>query len=111
MESSARKVVSASSHGTLERALAVLRARAVELQARGVLHASVFGSVARGEDSPESDLDLVFEVRLGAVDSIDIMSMERALAAEVGREVQVISRCGLDQVRHAAIFRDMVQAF
>lgn len=32
-------------------------------QRHGVLHAAVFGSVARGEDRPESDVDIL--VRLG----------------------------------------------
>jgi hypothetical protein len=39
------------------------------------------------------------------------MRVEYMLAAEVGRKVQIISRCGLDEVRHAEIFRDMIPAF
>lgn len=96
--------------GLLDRALAVLRSRADELRARGFLHVAVFGSVARREDGPASDLDLVADIRLG-VDSMDLLTMERTLAADVGREVQIITRYGLDPVRHAEIFRDMVPAF
>jgi hypothetical protein len=33
------------------------------------------------------------------------------LAADLGREVQIISRGGLDNARHAEIFRDMIRAF
>ncbi len=94
----------------LDRALAVLRARREDLQARGFMHVAVFGSVARREDGSDSDLDLVAEIRLG-VDSMDLLSMERALAADVGRDVQIITRCGLDEVRHAEILRDMIPAF
>jgi len=43
----------------LDRALAVLRGRSNELRARGFLHVAVFGSVARREDGPQSDIDLV----------------------------------------------------
>ncbi len=96
--------------GLPDHPLAVIRARSEELRARGFLPVSVFGLVARREDGSDSDLDLVAEIRLG-VDSMDLMSVERILAAEVGREVQIITRCGLDMVRHAEIFRDMVPAF
>lgn len=96
--------------GLLDRALAVLRARSEELQARGFLHVAVFGSVARREDGPDSDLDLVAEVGPN-VGSMDAMRVEKLLAADVGREVQIISRRGLDEVRHAEIFRDMIPAY
>ena len=89
----------------LDGALTVLRARSEELQARGFLHVAIFGSVARREDGPDSDLDLVV-VAGPEVDSMDAMRVEKLLAADVGREVQIISRCGLDEVRHADIFRD-----
>ena len=94
----------------LDRALTVLRARADELRARGFLHVAIFGSVARREDGPESDIDLVAEVGPD-VDSMDALRAERLLAADLGREVQIISRRGLDKARHAEIFRDMIPAF
>jgi len=94
----------------LDRALAIIRARADELRARGFLHIAIFGSVARREDGPESDVDLVVEAGPD-VDSMDALKVERLLQAEIGREVQIISRYGLDRVRHAEIFRDMIQAF
>jgi predicted nucleotidyltransferase len=42
-------------------AIATLRAKRGELEAMGVRHVAVFGSVARGEESPESDIDLLIE--------------------------------------------------
>jgi predicted nucleotidyltransferase len=94
----------------LDRALTVLRARSDELRARGFLHVAIFGSVARREDGPDSDVDLVAEVGPD-VDSMDALKAERLLAADLGREVQIISRRGLDKSRHADIFRDMISAF
>lgn len=32
------------------------------LRAQGVAHAALFGSVARGEDRPESDIDIMIEI-------------------------------------------------
>jgi uncharacterized protein len=96
--------------GLLDRALAVLRRRSNELRARGFLHVAVFGSVARREDGPESDIDLMVEIAPG-VDSMEAMRVETVLAADLGREVQIVSRRGLDEVRNAEIFRDMISAF
>jgi predicted nucleotidyltransferase len=33
-----------------------------ELRARGVAHAALFGSVARGDDRPDSDIDIMVEI-------------------------------------------------
>jgi uncharacterized protein len=54
-------------------------------------HIRVFGSVARGEDTPDSDVDFLveFEPDADLDDHIDLMD---ALAALLGREVDVVSQ-------------------
>lgn len=42
-------------------AISVIRAHADELRAAGIAHVSLFGSVARDEAGPDSDVDLVLE--------------------------------------------------
>ncbi len=42
-----------------DRILLILREHAPELKAAGLVHLRVFGSVARGEASPQSDVDLM----------------------------------------------------
>jgi predicted nucleotidyltransferase len=44
-----------------ERILAILRDHAPELKAAGVVHLRVFGSVARGDETAASDVDLLAE--------------------------------------------------
>ena len=44
-----------------DRILAILRMHAPELNAAGLVHLRLFGSFARGEPSPESDVDLLAE--------------------------------------------------
>jgi hypothetical protein len=43
-------------------ALAILRKNADALRARGVQHAALFGSVARGDARPDSDVDIMIEL-------------------------------------------------
>ena len=46
----------------LDNVLATLKTHESELHKRGVVHASVFGSVARGQARPESDIDVLVEL-------------------------------------------------
>ncbi len=45
-----------------EQVIATLCAHEQELPQRGVLHASLFGSVARDEATPASDIDILVEL-------------------------------------------------
>lgn len=51
-------------------ALAILRRHEPELRQRGVRHAALFGSVARGEEGPDSDLDVMIDIDLPVVGGI-----------------------------------------
>ena len=42
-----------------ERILGILRDHEAEFKADGMLHLRLFGSVARGDNGPESDIDLI----------------------------------------------------
>jgi len=44
-----------------ERILGILREHEPELKAAGVVHLHLFGSVARGDNTPSSDVDLLAE--------------------------------------------------
>lgn len=45
-----------------EQVIATLRAHEDDLRHRGVIHAALFGSVARGEERPDSDTDIMIEI-------------------------------------------------
>ena len=62
----------------LEAVLATLRAHEAELRARGIESLSVFGSVARGEAGPDSDVDLAATLAPDTqITSIDLWHLER----------------------------------
>lgn len=50
----------------------------------------VFGSVARGDDRPDSDLDLLVELRPGA-SVLDIIGLDEELGALLGCPVDVVT--------------------
>jgi predicted nucleotidyltransferase len=71
--------------------LDLLRGREPGLRRRGVHHLRLFGSVARGEAGPASDVDLLAEVDHDRVkfSLVDLVRMEQELGELLGRSVQV----------------------
>lgn len=55
---------------------------------------SIFGSVARGDDTPSSDIDFLVEFNEGS-SLFDLMNLEEALEALLGVPVDVVSTGGL----------------
>ncbi|PSR60603.1 XRE family transcriptional regulator [Nocardia sp. MDA0666] len=60
-----------------------------------VARAWVFGSVARGEDRPGSDLDLLVELTPGS-SVVDIFGLDEDIAAVLGCPVDVVATTELD---------------
>ena len=74
-------------------------------QHRG-LTAALFGSVARGDDTPESDIDFLVEFVPGS-SLFDLMDLQDALQQLVGVAVDVVSVGGLkdrdERIRREAV--------
>ncbi|MGO1320962.1 MAG: nucleotidyltransferase family protein [Galactobacter sp.] len=70
------------------------------LNARGVTNPRVFGSVARGEDHPGSDLDLL--VTVDPDQAWEFVSVSRELSELLGVPVDVVSDRGL-KPKHAEV--------
>jgi len=68
---------------TLARVIDAARAVEGELRRRGVRHLAVFGSVVRGEDRPDSDVDLAVEIEPGRSFSLIMMEDTRLLLEDV----------------------------
>jgi len=54
----------------------------------------LFGSAARGEDTPESDVDLLVEFE-GQKSLFDLIGLEVELAAFLGRKVDVLTEASI----------------
>ena len=71
----------------------------------GIARLDVFGSVARGEDGPGSDVDLLYELAQGRSLGWEIEDLSQDLAALFGRPVDLVSRKALHP-----LIRDQVLA-
>jgi hypothetical protein len=68
-----------------EQVIATLRANEADPQRAGIRHLSLFGSVARGDDTAASDVDLVVELDPEArIGLFALGALERRLAELVG---------------------------
>src|ERR1044072_2448995 len=82
------------------------------LRARGIRRAAVFGSVARGDDPPGSDIDILVEFEPGAEGSIyEYLRLKEFVASLFDGRVDVIDRDALKPHLRAPSARDPVYAF
>jgi predicted nucleotidyltransferase len=93
-------------------ALATLRRYESALRARGIRHAAVFGSIARGENRSDSDLDIVIEVDPEArMIVFDYAGLKEYVAGLFDGPVDVVSRDGLKPHVRSAVTADAIYAF
>ena len=70
--------------------IARLRENERALRARGVTHAAVFGSRARGDDRPDSDTDIMIEIDPDA--PVGVYGQAHPLSDRDGRKGQLHTR-------------------
>jgi hypothetical protein len=96
----------------LDRALSILRNHRAQLSDMGVLHAGVFGSVARGEGRSNSDLDVLIDVDRAKVRSIyDYCEIRLAISDLFDGRADVVERKSLRPTLAEQILAEVVGAF
>ena len=77
------------------------------LSAYGMKYAGVFGSVARGEDTPESDVDILVRLPERPFSLLDLIGFEQDLSEKLGKKVDVISENAVIPYFKEYIYRDL----
>ena len=92
--------------------IAILRAHKSGLRARGVARAALFGSTARDEAGPDSDIDIMVELDPKArIDLYDYVGITHFLADLFEPRVDVVNRASLKEHVRPAAERDAIYAF
>jgi predicted nucleotidyltransferase len=95
-----------------EEVIATLRAHQAELRRRGVRHAALFGSLARGESKRTSDIDIVIELDPQApIGLFEYVGITQYLADLFPGRVDVANRSSLKPLVRPTIERDALYAF
>jgi predicted nucleotidyltransferase len=101
---------------TKDRILDQLRQHQAELRSAGVEKLSLFGSVARGDDGPDSDVDVVVtltdEITFSGFGYFGALSRLRERIEEItGRSVDIVSEPIEKESLRRSIERDRTIAF
>jgi len=93
-------------------AITQLKRHAETVRALGATSLYLFGSAARDEAQPDSDLDLFIDYdRNGRFNAFDLVGIKQYLEQALGIEVDVTTRDGLHPMLRSDIERSAVRVF
>lgn len=78
-----------------EQLLAELRALRPEFEREGVAHMTLFGSRARGDNRPDSDVDVVVDVQEGRKFGLEAVGVYQIILDNLGLPSSIVPRSGL----------------
>ncbi|HEX4199482.1 MAG TPA: nucleotidyltransferase family protein [Caulobacteraceae bacterium] len=93
-----------------ETAIGILRAHERELRAVGVAGIYVFGSTARGEAKPDSDIDVLFDY-LPTVRGLKVIGLCQAIQDLFEGPVDVVARNSVHPALKPHIEADAIRVF
>ncbi len=73
-----------------------------------ISYAGVFGSFARGEERPESDIDIMIRLKPKSGFSLfDLIGVERELSSTIGRKVDLATEKSIGKYIHKSVFNEL----
>ena len=95
-----------------EQVIAMLRQHEPEIKAAGVARLSLFGSTARGDRRPDSDIDLlaVFD-DTRRISLLDVAGIEIQLSELLGQQVDLVEEGTLKPRMRISVDAEAVRAF
>jgi len=92
-----------------EEVLRKLEANLPEIQERfGIVTIGIFGSVSRGDDIPESDVDVLYKFRSGTRIYHNLLDLGDYLEELLGRKVDLIGIDWIDPLMKETILSDSI---
>jgi len=89
-----------------------LRAHEPELKAAGIVHLRLFGSIARGQQSPNSDIDLMAEFdRSRRLTLLQMVGLENRLSDLLGVRVDLAPLHAMKETVRQRALHDAIHAF
>ncbi len=92
-------------------AIARLKQHEAEFKQLGVEHLYLFGSTARGEARPDSDVDLFFDHPEGSIGLYQLIDVKEAAARILGCQADVMTRRSLHRVLRKGIEASALEVF
>ncbi len=95
-----------------EELIAELRSLRPDLERQGITRVALFGSRARRDNRPDSDVDLVVDIDSARKFSlIDLVGVVHTVEDRVGLDANIFTRRSLDAAFRSTVDRDQVLIF
>jgi predicted nucleotidyltransferase len=91
--------------------ISTLRMHEPELRAAGIVRLSVFGSTVRGEERPDSDVDLLATFDERPLSLLDVLRIENEIAELLHQPVDLVEESCLRPHIKKNVDREAVRAF
>jgi uncharacterized protein len=86
-----------------EEVIALLRQHQADLKRLGVEHLYLFGSIARGDATEDSDIDLFFDYEKGKLGLFELMDVKAFASSILGRTTDIMTRDSLHKTLRQSI--------